>query len=97
MFMTTNRFDAIDEAILSRMHIKIQYAALSKAARRKIWKLHLEKIGHVVSESQIVELSEHVLNGRAIANITYLASLMAGGDVITWDHLQQSIPLACGD
>lgn len=95
--MTTNRYDSIDDAILSRMHIKIGYPALMKAARSKIWRSHLGKAGHSLSENQLGSLGELALDGRAIANITYLASLMAGGNVILWDHVQQSIPLAACD
>jgi len=99
VFMTTNRYESIDEAILSRMHIKINYPALTAAARVKIWASHLGKLktSHAISEDEFVTLSKLLLDGRTIANVTYLASIMAARGVITWNHIQQSLALAVPD
>ena len=94
VFMTTNRYHSIDDAILSRMHIKIHYPALNASAREKIWNSHLEKVECILPEKQIAALGEHALNGRAIANTIHLASLMAGESPVAWHHLQQALPLS---
>ncbi|KAM7210432.1 hypothetical protein V8F06_014180 [Rhypophila decipiens] len=99
VFMTTNRYESIDHAILSRMHVKIHYPALTASAGVKVWKSHLAKFtsGHTISEDELITLSKLLLDGRTIANITYLASIMAAGKVITGNHIQQSLHLAAPD
>jgi SpoVK/Ycf46/Vps4 family AAA+-type ATPase len=78
IFMTTNRPDAIDHAILSRMHIRVKYPGLSPEARVAIWTSHLETLPNSLTKHELRQLSEEKLNGRSIANCIHVASLMAG-------------------
>jgi hypothetical protein len=42
MFLTNNRFQQIDEAIASRIHLPLKYGSLGLDARRGIWESFLE-------------------------------------------------------
>lgn len=56
LFLTTNRVDDIDEAIVSRCIAMIRYAAPDHAARRRIWQVMLEQFGLNVDEPLLDEL-----------------------------------------
>ncbi|KAL4780122.1 hypothetical protein BJX76DRAFT_361130 [Aspergillus varians] len=44
LFLTTNRLMEFDEAVLSRIHLKIKYLELTKDARRKIWEVFFQRL-----------------------------------------------------
>jgi SpoVK/Ycf46/Vps4 family AAA+-type ATPase len=72
LFMTTNRVTDFDEAILSRIHLKIKYEDLSQESRREIWARFLSKAitpkgpCHV-SEREVKTLESKDLNGREVS------------------------------
>lgn len=75
MFLTTNRATEIDEAVLSRIHIKIRYRELPKSIRREIWELFLSKAetchGPAMIGSKDMEFLESLnLNGRDVSSPT---------------------------
>ncbi|KAL3429143.1 hypothetical protein BDV09DRAFT_203282 [Aspergillus tetrazonus] len=41
LFLTANRIFAFDEAVVSRIHLKLKYSELTHSARRNIWKSSL--------------------------------------------------------
>jgi SpoVK/Ycf46/Vps4 family AAA+-type ATPase len=43
LFLTTNRLQAFDEAVLSRVHLALKYAALGMPARRAVWQYFLHQ------------------------------------------------------
>lgn len=78
LFLTTNRGDLVDDAILSRCTARIPYTNPSKDDQEQIW--------HVLAKTNKIELSikvvqsivkKHNLSGRDIKNLLKLASLVA--------------------
>ena len=72
LFLTTNRLMEFDEAILSRIHLKIKYLELTKDARRKIWenflsKAHTSQGPAVVDAENLKHLELMKLNGREVS------------------------------
>lgn len=72
LFLTTNRLVEFDEAILSRIQLKVKYEGLTKESRREIWTYFLSKAstdkGPPVVEGRDLNLLEStVLNGRDVS------------------------------
>jgi hypothetical protein len=57
LFLTTNRMDDIDEAILSRCIALIRYHAPDQAARERIWRVMAAQFGLVLQEELFGQLA----------------------------------------
>ena len=57
LFLTTNRIDDIDEAILSRCIALIRYRAPDGAARERIWRLMAEQFGLALDDATVATLA----------------------------------------
>lgn len=88
MFLTTNRSDVIDPAILSRVTIKLDYPALDDSSRDKIWKVMFKLVGQTIETSG--ELSKVPINGRQIRNLMRLSVAMHGKAITPNDVIQLS-------
>ena len=79
IFMTTNRADDVDDAVLSRCLARITYNKPDKANQRQIWKVMSDLNGVNLSECDIDEIVERhsSLSGRDIKQVVKLASLWA--------------------
>ena len=83
VFLTTNRPSDFDEAFESRIHIKIQYPALTRDGRKQVWGKMIAKAddtaehGAELGQEDISELSDVALNGREIRNIIKSAMLLS--------------------
>lgn len=69
LILTTNRVGIFDEAILSRIHVKLRYDRLDNDARMMVWKNFFKKVNtrSTIAEISWQELDELVrrdLNGR---------------------------------
>ncbi|MGE4431452.1 MAG: ATP-binding protein [Sphingobium sp.] len=76
LFLTTNRVDDIDEAIVSRCIALIKYHAPDAEGRRRIWQVMVEQFGLAVDDALISELAEvfpHA-TGRDIKGLTKLVA-----------------------
>lgn len=78
LFLTTNRVETFDEAFQSRIHMGIRYENLSSKARKEIWMHHVRKIEALENQksvpfkdSDFVELSKKVLNGRQVCSLLF--------------------------
>jgi SpoVK/Ycf46/Vps4 family AAA+-type ATPase len=58
LFLTTNRVDDIDEAIVSRCIALIKYNPPDREARRRIWQVMIDQFCLAVEESVIDALTE---------------------------------------
>jgi hypothetical protein len=76
LFLTTNRVDDIDEAIISRCIAMIKYHTPDFKDRRKIWGVMTEQFGLPLSQELIDELAERfpTATGRDIKGLTKLVS-----------------------
>jgi SpoVK/Ycf46/Vps4 family AAA+-type ATPase len=76
LFLTSNRATEFDEAVLSRIHLKIKYEDLTKESRGQIWSHFLSKArthhGSAYVEKHELQLLESMaLNGRDVCLPTY--------------------------
>jgi hypothetical protein len=76
LFLTTNRVDDIDEAIISRCIALIKYHAPHLKDRRKIWRVMTEQFSLPLDQDLIDELSERfpTATGRDIKGLTKLVA-----------------------
>lgn len=71
LFLTTNRVEVFDDAILSRITLKIKYQDLTRDARREIWEYFLSKANtpkgsSIIRDSDLERLEGLELNGREV-------------------------------
>lgn len=76
LFLTTNRPDALDEAVLSRVMLKLDYPHLSAQTRTDIWRTMFTVAGLRLEGCNFEMLGGLDLNGRQIRNITRLAKIL---------------------
>jgi len=76
LFLTTNRIDDIDEAIVSRCIALIRYHAPDEAARQRIWQVMAAQFGLVLDAAMITWLSQHYAqaSGRDIKGLAKLVA-----------------------
>lgn len=71
LFLTSNRGIQFDDAILSRIHLIIEYKNLTKEFRRDLWSTFLSKActmqgPALVAEHDLRRLESLALNGREV-------------------------------
>lgn len=76
LFLTTNRIDDIDEAIISRCIAMINYQPPKRDDRIKIWQVMTEQFGLTVESELIPELADAfpTATGREIKGLSKLAA-----------------------
>ncbi|RTE68614.1 hypothetical protein BHE90_017007 [Fusarium euwallaceae] len=97
LFLTTNRVQSFDEAMISRIHLALKYQPLDEEARKAVWKHFLDQAatsrGSPDAAKLADELADTVLNGREIRNTVFAAWSIAEyeGTVVQLSHLEDSI------
>jgi AAA+ superfamily predicted ATPase len=76
IFLTTNRADDIDYAILSRCIAEIGYTTPGKTERKKLWQVLLKEFNVELSKDELDEVVECFpkVSGRDIQNLIRLTS-----------------------
>ena len=76
LFLTTNRMDDIDEAIVSRCIAMIRYSPPSPAERQRIWGVMAEQFGLVLGSGLAAELATRIpaATGRDIKGLAKLVA-----------------------
>jgi len=78
MFMTTNRAESVDDAVLSRCVARIDYANPDKADQIKIWHILAASSGLKIKPGTAEEIAAgYSLSGRDVKQILKLAGLVA--------------------
>ncbi|KLU91978.1 hypothetical protein MAPG_10925 [Magnaporthiopsis poae ATCC 64411] len=78
LIMTTNRADAIDRAVHSRIDLILHYPDLEPAAKEQIWRQFTGRcVGHSLTDKDFRRLSRLPMNGRQIKNVVKVAALLA--------------------
>lgn len=72
LFLTSNRGIDFDDAILSRIHMVIEFKGLTKESRRDLWTIFLSKArtiqgSTVVQADELQLLASKDLNGREVS------------------------------
>ncbi|CAG8289292.1 unnamed protein product, partial [Penicillium salamii] len=86
LFLTSNRGIQFDDAILSRIHLIIEYENLTREFRRDLWSTFLSKActmqgPAIVEKHELRRLESLALNGREIKNVAAIAHALAEADV----------------
>lgn len=82
LFLTTNRGDMVDDAILSRCTARITYKVPSTGDQKKIWK-NLCAANKIDISDEVIDdivLAHNDLSGRDIKNLLKLASMVAASE-----------------
>lgn len=74
LFLTTNRADRLDPAVLSRVTVHLRYEKLSLEARKKVWENLLRAAGFESFEIEALGALE--LNGRQIRSAVRLLKIL---------------------
>lgn len=74
LFLTTNLMDQFNDAILSRIHLQVDYEKLSRDARKTIIvqfaaRAHTDEGPPNLSQDDLNRLAEAPLNGREVSNM----------------------------
>lgn len=82
MFLTTNRFESIDTAFKSRVHLAVSYPPLSTDSKKELWRESVtracaERRPPWVTERFLKAVAESPLNGREIKNTVGMAHALA--------------------
>ncbi len=89
LFLTTNRPEVLDYAILSRVMLHLEYPDLDAPSREAIWKTMFQEAGLELMGNDFTSLSEVELNGRQIRNLTRLARIIHPERTITLEQLRE--------
>lgn len=95
LFLTTNRADVLDHAVLSRVMLRLDYPDLDHQARTVIWKTMLESAGLTLSEGSLDELAQTDINGRQIRNLTRLAKILHPSGQVTLEQMRGVLSYSC--
>ncbi|KAI2734361.1 hypothetical protein DTO013E5_10039 [Penicillium roqueforti] len=86
LFLASNRGIQFDDAIISRIHMIIEYKNLTREFRKDLWSTFLSKActtqgPAIVEEHELRRLEYLALNGREIKNVAAIAHALAEADV----------------
>lgn len=82
LFMTSNRGDIIDDAIISRCTAWIRYNIPNDDLLAKIWKVLSIQFQVILSDSDITDLVKAIpkISGRTVRNLLKLVKALEGGE-----------------
>jgi len=91
LFTTTNRGTDIDDAIVSRLTARFEYAMPSADEQRELWRILGAQNGIEIPPKRISEIIKRLpgLSGRDIKNLLKLAMVAGGDDGITPELLER--------
>lgn len=95
IFLTTNRQTSLDPAIVSRAILAINYTHPTLEQSLIIWKNMLTRVTANVDDI-ILKLQHNenlIRNGRDIRNVIHIALILAQGNDLSFEHIQQAINL----
>jgi len=89
LFLTTNRPEVLDHAVLSRVMLKLAYPDLDQGARTAIWRTMLDAAGLTLLDGPVDKLAEKDINGRQIRNLTRLGKILYPDGQVTLDQMRK--------
>lgn len=91
LFLTTNRGDNFDPAVLSRVTLALHFKKPTLDGRKIIWRNLLENSGIVVNETELTNLATLDINGREIKNAINSSQALAAedGTSVTYQHIRE--------
>ena len=95
LFLTTNRVDVIDEAVLSRVTLRLAYPDLDEPTRRGIWTTMAET-AELQFDGDLEPLTRLPLNGRQIRNVVRLTKLVHKSGAVAIDQVVELAKASTG-
>jgi hypothetical protein len=95
LFLTTNRADVLDHAVLSRVMLRLDYPDLDQQARAVIWRTMLSSANLSLSDGTVEELAQADINGRQIRNLTRLAKILHPEGTVTLPQMRGVLSYSC--
>lgn len=91
LFLTTNRGDNFDPAVLSRVTLALHFKKPTHEGRTIIWRNLLENSDIKVSAKELSNLAELDINGREIKNAINSSQALANADgtEVTYNHIRE--------
>ena len=89
LFLTTNRPDVLDDAVLSRIMLRLRYPDLDSETRMNVWETMFRMAGLELRGVSWTELGDRELNGRQIRNLTRLAKILYPEGVVDASGIQE--------
>jgi len=91
LFMTSNRADIIDDAIISRCIVLIEYKHPTVNEQKQIWRVLSNSLECIIDDDTINKIvSEfHNFSGRDIKNILKLCKISQGSEPITIESIKE--------
>lgn len=93
LFLTTNRGDNFDQAVISRVTLALHFRAQDEEGRATIWRNLLGNAKIEVSARELAALAALPVNGREIKNAINSSRALAAADGtgVTYQHLREII------
>lgn len=91
LFLTTNRGDNFDPAVLSRVTLALHFKKPTAEGRKIIWRNLLENAEVEVTEADLGNLAALDINGREIKNAINSSQALAAADgtSVTYQHIRE--------
>ena len=93
LFLTTNRAEVLDHAVMSRVMLKLVYPDLDQAARAIIWRTMFTSAGLKLTGNAFDQLAAAPVNGRKIRNLTRLAKILYPEGTVSLEDMQKVLSL----
>jgi SpoVK/Ycf46/Vps4 family AAA+-type ATPase len=103
LILTSNRVSTFDDAFQSRIHVALRYEELGLQAKKKVWKMFLDKVRAMESgeappfkEEDLTTLARNNLNGRQIKNAVRTAQALAVNEkqMLAMHHIKRVLEVA---
>lgn len=93
VFLTSNRFEVMDPAVDSRIHLKIGYNDLSREDKIAIFSSNLRRLHTEPVMKRVETLVDKYpeFNGRNLKNILMMSQCLAHPDPVTHDHIDATV------
>lgn len=88
LFLTTNRPEVIDNAILSRVMLRLEYPDLDATARAGVWRTMLTAAGLTLVGGDFERLARTKINGRQVRNYVRLAKILYPDGQVTGEQME---------
>src|SRR5262245_1420599 len=95
LFLTTNRAEVLDHAVLSRVMLRLAYPDLDQPARAIVWRTMLEAASLKLVDGTMEALAEANVNGRQIRNLTRLAKILHPSGTVTLEQMRAVLKYGC--
>jgi hypothetical protein len=95
LFLTTNRAEVLDHAVLSRVMLRLDYPDLDRPARANIWRTMFAAAGLTLLDGTLDELAEKEINGRQIRNLSRLAKILHPTGRVTLVEMRDVLRYGC--